>query len=121
MLSMQVERRAQEYCWSYIHSFEASKASIEEMQTYSSCVAHLYPTGGLFTSNELIAIKVAMVLVLVGTIIGAIRGDDIIRNKFKSRIVGGLGGLIYSSMAMLCGAGLVGFVNFIFINNGAIK
>jgi len=63
-------------CRAVIKSYKAETATVVEMQNYAKCVRKVHPND--LSGEALIIVKVAIVLVLIGAIVGTWKGwvDD---------------------------------------------
>ncbi len=62
-------------CKQIINSYDAKNASVAQAQTYGECVQFVYPKPSEpYTGFEIVAIKVCIVILLLGTIAGGVWG-----------------------------------------------
>lgn len=59
-------------CKAFMPTYDPTTASVADMQSYASCIERLYPTA--MSSNEILLLKTAIVLALIGLVIGIYKG-----------------------------------------------
>lgn len=58
-------------CKSFLASYDAKLATVTDMKEYASCVERIYPESA--SGGEIIAMKVAIVLVLAAAVVGFVK------------------------------------------------
>ncbi len=98
--SANAHRAMVERCKGVVSNYNASTASVERAREYASCVSALYPDPP--TAADVLGLKIAIVLAIVGFFIGGARGWKELEDGF-GLVVGSILGAILLPM-------VVGFV-----------
>ena len=97
----QAEEGAKMACQAWMPNYNHATATLEKMHAYAECVHRLYPEP--MSTDSLIALKVAVALLFIGTLVGAWRGV----NTYEGPALGAMGGFVIVIVAELT-LGLVG-------------
>jgi hypothetical protein len=89
-----------EQCQLVIDKYDSKNASTEAMQSYAECVQYLHPKEH---SNDILAVKALVIVLLLSTAVGGIRGairgyDEAI---FDGLFIGGLVGITIDMLIIL--------------------
>lgn len=92
-------------CQAWMPNYTHATATLEKMHAYAECVHRLYPEP--MSTDSMIALKVAVALLFIGTIVGAWRG----MSDYDGPVMGAMGGFLFVIVAefvlLLVGAGLM--------------
>jgi hypothetical protein len=102
-----------EACKATVKTYKPETATVAEMRGYAECVQRLHPTER--TGDELIAVKVVIVLVLLGAVVGAWK-------SYKNTVyfdwfwigTGFVGGALTVAAILLVGGWVLAGVGFLF-------
>lgn len=100
-------------CQSIVSSFDSKTATIQESQTYASCIQLLHPSE--MSGAEVIAIKVLIVVALLGAAFGFWRGDGFSHKQtFVDRLLCGFCGLFLAPIFIIIIGAVIRGVIFLF-------
>lgn len=101
----QAAESAKMACQAWMPNYTHSGATVEKMHAYAECVHRLDPQPT--SPDGVIALKIAIVLLFAGMIVGAWRNKD----TYEGPIMGAFGGVVFVLIAelvlFLIGAGLI--------------
>lgn len=108
-----VAKAHDEACKVTIQTYEAHTATVEQMRDYASCVNRLHPSE--MTGGEVIALKIIIVLVLTGAVIGCIKPPFAHgQPDLEDRVMGFVVGAIATACGLLVIGPICAAIEFLF-------
>lgn len=78
-------------CRASVKGYQHNTATVQDMQQYAECVALLHPQ--VMTGGEMVLVKVAICVTLIGSAIGAYAASKDSGGQIKDGLIGGAIGL----------------------------
>ena len=100
----QADHAAKMVCEAIMPAYAHWSATMEQMRIYADCVNRVYPVP--LSHDSVIALKVAVALLFIGTIVGAWRGWDDYDGPFLGAAQGFILVLVAEIVLFITGAGL---------------
>lgn len=72
------------------------------MQNYATCVELLYPRREPFLAPwELLGLQIAFVMVVIGMVVGGVKGDNLFEGRIERGMMGATMGLVTTAATVL--------------------
>lgn len=95
-------RKVLESCRDDIETFHSGTASVRDMQNYATCVELLYPRREPFLAPwELLGLQIAFVMVVIGMVVGGVKGDNLFEGRIERGMMGATMGLVTTAATVL--------------------